>query len=186
MLLIVDNGSIFTQEITKILSNEIIEYTTIPFHKITEHDLQKFNSFILSGRRKNNQKMNAINSEIIKHVVLEKKSLLGICYGAEILALTLGGTIRKSDNTVKGNHIVNITEQNPLSEKDLEVYQSHNYEIAKLGKHLVSFASSKTCNFEMIKHKSLSIFGSQFHPEMSNDGKLVIQSFLKSTNFVSV
>ena len=57
MLLIVDNGSIFTQEITKILSNEIIEYTTIPFHKITEHDLQKFNSFILSGRRKNNQKM---------------------------------------------------------------------------------------------------------------------------------
>ena len=31
----------------------------------------------------------------------EEKSLLGICYGAEILAITLGGTIKKSDEHVR-------------------------------------------------------------------------------------
>ena len=34
--------------------------------------------------------------KIILHAVNAKKKLLGICYGAEILALALGGTIRKS------------------------------------------------------------------------------------------
>jgi GMP synthase (glutamine-hydrolysing) len=179
MLLVVDNGSVFTPNILDTLSKKNIKFSLVSFQKINELDWKKFNSFILSGRRKNEKKMNAINSEIINHVVSEKKSLLGICYGAEILALTLGGTIRKSDDIVSGIHIVNITAQNTLYKKDLEVYQSHSYEIAKLGTHLQSFASSKTCSFEIIKHKRLQIFGTQFHPEMSNDGQLLIQSFLK-------
>ena len=46
--------------------------------------------------------INAVNSKIIKYAVSEKKLLLGICYGAEILAITLGGTIKKSDKHVRG------------------------------------------------------------------------------------
>ena len=179
MLLVIDNGSVFITKVSSILSSNNTKYTIIPFHQITQTDLNRFDSFILSGRRENDQKMNASNSEIINHAVSEKKSLLGICYGAEILALTLGGTIRKLDGVVKGLHTVDITKQNSLSEKEIQVYQSHSYEIAKLGNHLQSFASSKTCNFEIIKHKNLQIFGTQFHPEMSNDGQLLIQSFLK-------
>jgi len=178
-MLVVDNGSIFTEEIIKTLLKNNTQHTSIPFHQLLETDLNKFDSFILSGRRKNEQKMNAINSAIINHAVSEKKPLLGICYGAEILALTLGGTIRKSTNMIKGVHTVNITKPNPLSEKDIQAYQSHNYEIAKLGSNLQSFASSNTCEYEMIKHTHLPIFGTQFHPEMSKDGQLLIESFLK-------
>ena len=178
-MLVVDNGSLFTEEIIKTLSKNNIQHTSLPFHQLMAIDLNKFDSFILSGRRKNEQKMNATNSVIINHAVSEKKPLLGICYGAEILALTLGGTIRKSTNTIKGVHTVNITESNPLSEKDIQAYQSHNYEIAKLGANLQSFARSNTCKYEMIKHTSLPIFGTQFHPEMSKDGQLLIESFLK-------
>ena len=101
MLLVVDNGSVFTPNILDTLSKKNIKFSLVSFQKINELDWKKFNSFILSGRRKNEKKMNAINSEIINHVVSEKKSLLGICYGAQILALTLGGTIRKSDDIVK-------------------------------------------------------------------------------------
>ena len=179
MLLVVDNGSVFIREVSKVLSNNHTEYTIIPFHNVIKTELKRFDSFILSGRRRNDQKMNANNSEIINHAVSEKKSLLGICYGAEILALTLGGTIRRLTNTVKGIHTVNISEPNPISEKDIEVYQSHSYEIAKLGSNLQSFARSNTCQHEIIKHVSLPIFGTQFHPEMSKDGQLLIESFLK-------
>ena len=179
MLLIVDNGSVFITEISNTISNNCTEYTVIPFQKVIKMGLTRFDSFVLSGRRINDQKMNAINSEIINHAVSEKKPLLGICYGAEILALTLGGTIRKLDNTIKGLHSVNITKQNPLFDKDIEVYQSHTYEIAKLGSKLESFASSDSCNHELIKHSSLPIFGTQFHPEMSHDGKSLIESFVK-------
>ena len=122
--------------------------------------------------------MNALNSEIIKHAVFEKKSLLGICYGAEILALTLGGTIRKRHNTVQGIHTVNILKPNSLYEKDIQAYQSHNYEIAKLGSNLESLARSNTCQHEMIKHVSLPIFGTQFHPEKSEEGQKMIEAFI--------
>ena len=180
MLLVVDNGSVFTPSISKILLKNKIDFSIINFDQITSLDLTKFDAFILSGRRKNEQKMNAINSEIINHVISEKKSLLGICYGAEILALTLGGTIRKSQSVVKGIRTVNVKLSNSLcSHKDIQAYQSHSYEIAKLGTKLENFAISDTCQYEIIKHKTLPIFGTQFHPEMSKDGQLLIESFLK-------
>jgi len=178
MLLIVDNGSLFTGEIVRILSKSNIKNHLVPFHLVSQLDLNNFNSFILSGRQKNEQKMNAINSKIINHAVSEEKSLLGICYGAEILATTLGGTIRKSNNTIKGLHMINIVRANPLSEKDIQVYQSHSYEIAKLGSQLQNFAKSNTCQYEIIKHESLPIFGTQFHPEMSEGGQKVIEAFI--------
>jgi len=178
MLLVVDNGSVFIAEVSNILSNNNTKHTVIPFNQITQTDLNRFDSFILSGRRKNDQKINATNSEIINHAVSEKKPLLGICYGAEILALTLGGTIRKLGGVVKGLHTVNITKQNSLSEKEIQVYQSHSYEIAKLGSQLQSFASSNSCQHEVIKHHILPIYGTQFHPEMSEDGKKLIQAFV--------
>ncbi len=179
MLLVVDNGSVFTTNISKILLKNQTEFNVIRFEQITNLDLTKFDAFILSGRRKNEQKMNATNSEIIKHVVSTKKPLLGICYGAEILALTLGGTIRKSEDIVKGLHTVNVQTPNSLCNKDMEVYQSHSYEVAKLGNNLENFAISKTCQYEIIKHKTLPIFGTQFHPEMSTDGESLIESFVK-------
>ena len=179
MLLIVDNGSVFTASISKILLKNKTDFNVINFGQITDLDLTKFDAFILSGRRRNEQKMNAINSEIINHVISEKKPLLGICYGAEILALTLGGTIRKSQSIVKGIHTVNVKTSNPLCHNDIQAYQSHSYEIAKLGTKLENFAISDTCQYEIIKHKTLPIFGTQFHPEMSEDGQLLIESFLK-------
>ena len=178
MLAVIDNGSIFTPEITMVLLKNNTQNSVIPFQQITKKDLCKFDSFILSGRRKNEKKMNALNSEIIKHAVFEKKSLLGICYGAEILALTLGGTIRKRPNTVQGILTVNILKPNSLFEKDIQVYQSHNYEIAKLGSNLESLARSNTCQHEMIKHISLPIFGTQFHPEKSEEGQKMIEAFI--------
>ena len=179
MLLIVYNGSVFITEISNAISKNRTEYTIIPSQTITKSDLSRFDSFVLSGRRRNDQKMNAINSEIINHALSENKPLLGICYGAEILALTLGGTIRKSSDIIEGVHSVNVIKQNLLLDKDIVVYQSHSYEIAKLGSQLESVASSDNCQHEIIKHQRLPIFGTQFHPELSNDGKSIIQSLVK-------
>ena len=66
----------------------------------------------------------------------------------------------------------------PINEKDIQVYQSHSYEIAKLGSQLQNFAKSNTCQYEIIKHESLPIFGTQFHPEMSEGGQKVIEAFI--------
>jgi len=52
--------------------------------------------------------------------------LLGICYGAEILAITLGGTIKKSDEHVGGQETVVIEKENEICRGEIDVTESHN------------------------------------------------------------
>ena len=173
-----DNDSIYTKNLVNFLTKKNIKFIDQKFDDVDLSDIGQFNSFILSGRRKNNRKMNDIHSQIIKHTVSEKKSLLGICYGAEILALTLGGTIKKSPKSVKGEEIIVIEKENKLCQGKINAYESHNYEISQLGNYLQGLASSQSCKYEIVKHNNLNIFGTQFHPEMSDDGQSIIQNFL--------
>jgi GMP synthase (glutamine-hydrolysing) len=173
LLLVVDNGSVYTHHLLDFVESKI-QFDVIHDTEVNLSNLIKYESFILSGRRKNNQLM---NSKIIKHAIQERKSLLGICYGAEILTLTLGGTIKKSSTLQQGHQKVTISGKNPLCEGQIDVFESHQYEISKLGELLESIAYSDTCPNEIIKVKDSNIFGTQFHPEMTNDGKVLIENF---------
>jgi len=178
MLLLVDNGSVFTENIVKFLLSNKTEHTLTTFDKANPDDLSKFDSVILSGRRHNDQTMNVLNSKIVTHCVLEKKPLLGICYGAEILALTVGGTIRKMSSIQKGPSTVQVKQNNPLCNGVIHVYQSHSYEISSLGKSLLQLGSSDSCKNEIIQYQNEKIFGTQFHPEMTKDGLSLIEKFI--------
>ncbi|CAD6517187.1 Glutamine amidotransferase class-I [metagenome] len=177
MLLIIDNGSIYTKNLIDFLTDKKIPYEKITPELLDLKLLDNYNSFILSGRRKNEKKTNEINSKIINHAIQNDKKLLGICYGAEILALTLGGTIKKSVLLQKGHEKVNILKENPLFSGNLEVFESHGFEISKLPDILIRIGESKNCKFEIIQYNKKSIFGTQFHPEMSDDGKNLIEKF---------
>ena len=178
MLLVVDNGSVYTKNLITFLETKKINFQILPFDKVELSKLDQYNSFILSGRRKNIKEMNAINSKIIKHSLSESKSLLGICYGAEILALTLGGTIRKTNSPVRGDNTVNVVSENQLVSGKLNVFQSHSYEISHLNNLMKCIAKSDNCNYEIISNEKQNIFGTQFHPEMSADGQKLIESFV--------
>ena len=140
--------------------------------------MNKYTSIILSGRRQNNSLMNVINSKIIKYCVLENKPLLGICYGAEILALTLGGTLKKMDKIHKGNQEIQILKTNPICSGKINVFESHSYLISKIDENFTQIAKSDVCEFEIIQYDEMNIFGTQFHPEMSDDGKLLLEKFI--------
>ncbi|MBM3906023.1 MAG: glutamine amidotransferase [Thaumarchaeota archaeon] len=179
MLLLVDNGSVFTKNIVDFLDSAKTDHAALPFDKLQLADLSNFDSIILSGRRHNDQKMNALNSKIINHCIAQSKPMLGICYGAEILALTVGGTIRKMSSIQKGPITIRTTQQNPLCSGIIQVYQSHNYEISTLGKSLIQLAHSDSCKYEIIQYKNSKIYGTQFHPEMTQDGLSLIEKFIR-------
>jgi len=177
LLLVVDNGSIYTQNLIDFLKENKILFEKISPDKLSLDSLDKYDSFILSGRRKNEKKINEINSKIIIHSIKNSKKLLGICYGSEILSLSLGGTIRKLQSPQKGNEEISIQIKNNLINDNLKVFESHSFEISKLPNSLISLANSKNCKNEIIQYKGKSIFGTQFHPEMSPDGKDLIIKF---------
>ncbi len=177
MLLVVDNGSIYTKNLTDFLNEKNIFFEKQTPQHFNLNLLENYDSVILSGRRRNEKKTNEINSKIIIYSIKNNMKLLGICYGAEILALTLGGTIRKISSLQKGNEIIKISKENPISNDSLDVFESHWFEISKLPSVLVPLADSKNCKYEIIQYEKKQIFGTQFHPEMSLDGHDLIEKF---------
>jgi len=93
------------------------------------------------------------------------------------LSLTLGGTIRKNSSIQKGNETIKIFKENPISNGFLDVFESHGFEISKLPSVLVPLGESKHCKYEIIQYEKKPIYGTQFHPEMSQDGHDLIEKF---------
>jgi GMP synthase (glutamine-hydrolysing) len=177
LLLVVDNGSVYTESILDFLKTTDTKFDQLHFDEISITGLG-YSSIILSGRRQNNPKMNAINAKIIKHALENRKPLLGICYGAEILALTLGGTIKKMKVARQGLHEIDVIKDNPICTGKISAFESHSYMVAKLDSSFTQLAKSSSCEFEIFQLNGHNIFGTQFHPEMSEDGRILLGKFI--------
>ena len=178
--LVVDNLSPFTPDILECLGKLGVPHVYKKFSDVSDSDLAACDRVILSGRRKNNKEINAANSKIIRQCRDEGKPLLGICYGAEIIALTLGGSIRRMPAHVQGTTAVSVSGQNPLTggKKSISVYESHGYCVARLPASFRSLASSQYCEHEIFANGR--IYGTQFHPEKSGgDGLALLRNFAK-------
>jgi len=179
-VLVVDNLSPFTPDIISCLSQHGVSFIYRKFSEVTNTDIEGSEKAILSGRRRSSKEINAANSRIIRKCKDAGKPMLGICYGAEIIALTLGGSIIKLPAHVQGTLQVSVYGPNPLTEgkKLISVYESHGYCIARLPTNFKTLASSNYCKHEIFAIGD--IYGTQFHPEKSGrDGLLLLQNFAK-------
>lgn len=179
MLLVVDNGSVYTKNLAGLLNEKGVSFEKQTPGTLDMKSLDGFDSFILSGRRHNDKKTNRANSGVVLHAVANDKKLLGICYGAEILALALGGTIKKSPVPQKGDQKITVHRPNPLCTGEIRVFESHGFEISRLPGRLVSLARSDCCEHEIIQYGQKLIFGTQFHPEVGADGHRLIGKFCR-------
>ena len=180
-VLVVDNLSPFTEDILSCICQLDKPYLHKRFSEVSNEDLGECDKVILSGRRKFSKEINAVNSNIIRYCDYSDKPLLGICYGAEIIALTLGGSIRRMQAHIQGMTEVLLSSQNPLTEgkKSISVYESHRYCIAKLPPKFKPLASSKYCQYELFSNNNGKMYGTQFHPEKSGgDGLALLKNFL--------
>ena len=142
--------------------------------------LPRYGGIILSGRKRNDGVVNRVNSKVVIHAIKYNVKLLGICYGAEIMALCLGGAIKRSDVPQKNVHAaVHVDVDTLLTSAGsiLNVFESHGYEISRLPDGLEAVGGSEQCRYEIIKYRKGHIYGTQFHPEMSRDGRVLVERF---------
>lgn len=157
-----------------------VPYLYKKFSEVSAGDLAGCEKVILSGRRRNSSEINAANSRIVKQCYKENKPVLGICYGAEIIALTLGGSIKRMPAHVSGMTSVSLSRPTSLApgRGSLSVYESHAFCVARLPSGFQSIASSQYCEHEIFADEGKKIYGTQFHPEKSSeDGMAVLKNF---------
>ena len=108
--------------------------------------------------------------------------VLGICYGAQLIAHLLGGKVMHADTREYGKMEITY-EKGDLFEnipKKNVVWMSHTDYVGKVPEGFEITATSKTCPVAAMQCESRKIYGVQFRPEVmhTKNGTDILRNFL--------
>ena len=126
-----------------------------------------------------------ISIEVIKHYA-GKKPILGVCLGHQAIGAAFGGRIIRAQQIMHGK-TSEITHTNSDVFKDLPSpytvirYHSLAIERASIPECLAITAQTADGEIMGVRHKTLPIYGVQFHPEsiLSEHGHALLRNFLE-------
>jgi GMP synthase (glutamine-hydrolysing) len=109
--------------------------------------------------------------------------VLGICYGAQLMALELGGDVLPMSKREYGPASVTITDCDGLFDgldRDQPVWMSHGDSITRLPEGFTSTAQTDSTAFAGLQAPSRNLYGIQFHPEVVHTpkGRDVLRNFV--------
>ena len=110
--------------------------------------------------------------------------ILGICYGAQLIAHQWGGLVEKGETREFGPSTIRQIEKDDPFVKSIplpwKVWMSHSDAIKKLPKDFEPIAYTENNILAIFKHKRQSIYGVQFHPEVvhTEHGAQLLSHFL--------
>ncbi|MCY2974397.1 MAG: glutamine-hydrolyzing GMP synthase [Planctomycetota bacterium] len=109
--------------------------------------------------------------------------ILGICYGMQLVSESLGGQVEHCPAREYGRSRLKIDNMESLFAgfpHEIDVWMSHGDQVSNLSDSFETLAGTSTCPFAAVRHKTLPIFGLQFHPEVTHTslGGTLIHNFL--------
>ncbi len=181
-VLVVDFGAQYAQLIARRV-REANVYSEIVSHDISADDVLKKDpsAIILSGGPAS---VYEDGSPKLDPKILELGiPILGICYGFQILAQTLGGRVDRTGKREYGATNLKVSSGGVLlaSQPDLQVcWMSHGDQVMQAPAGFEVLASTETTPVAAFESKAKKIFGVQWHPEVkhSQQGQKVLENFL--------
>jgi GMP synthase (glutamine-hydrolysing) len=181
-ILVLDFGSQYTQLIARAVREASVYCEIIPYHKKIEFD-DSLKGIILSGSpfSVNDRGAPEVNvEELNKHV-----PVLGVCYGAQLIAKQFGGKVENSSKREYGRALLHKQHEDVLLKEVTElsqVWMSHADTILKLPEGFEVLATTETIPYAAFKKNEpgLPLYCLQFHPEVyhSIEGKKILNNFL--------
>ena len=110
--------------------------------------------------------------------------VLGICYGAQLMASELGGDVLAAGKREYGPASVQLDTSDGLFqglEREQPVWMSHGDSITRLPEGFVSTAQTDATPFAGLEAPDRNLYGIQFHPEVVHTprGKDVLRNFVE-------
>ena len=109
--------------------------------------------------------------------------VLGICYGAQLMAHLLGGTVQQSDAREYGNTMVHVETDSPVffgAQQENICWMSHTDYISKAPEGFRVIAQTEGCPVAAMENQEKKLYAFQFHPEVehSREGNFYLKNFL--------
>jgi GMP synthase (glutamine-hydrolysing) len=109
--------------------------------------------------------------------------VLGICYGAQLMAHELGGDVLPASKREYGPATVTVTDDDGLFtglDRDQPVWMSHGDSITRLPSGFRATAQTDSSPFAGLVDSSRNLYGIQFHPEVVHTprGRDVLRNFV--------
>ncbi len=181
-VLILDFGSQYAQLIARRVREQHV-YCEIVRHSITAERVKEINprGIILSGGPSSVYEAGAPKCD--PNLFRLGIPVLGICYGMQLACEVLGGKVKSAPAREYGRARVEITSHADLFAgvpEETEVWMSHGDQVAEVSDEFLPIARTSTCPIAAVKHRTLPIYGLQFHPEVTHtpEGKEVLANFL--------
>ncbi|MBT9394506.1 glutamine-hydrolyzing GMP synthase [Hymenobacter sp. NST-14] len=180
-ILILDFGSQYTQLIARRIRElnvycEIHPYTHAP--DLTE-DIR---GVVLSGSPCSVRDANSPNPDLSRY--LGRVPVLGVCYGAQLLAHQQGGEVLPATIREYGRaRLTHLNQHHPLLRglaPGSQVWMSHGDTIKELPAGFLTIAGTPDVAVAAYEIEGQQTYGIQFHPEVthSTDGKQLMRNFV--------
>ncbi|MBK7966314.1 MAG: glutamine-hydrolyzing GMP synthase [Bacteroidetes bacterium] len=180
-ILIIDFGSQFTQLIARRV-RELNVYCEIhPYNHLPEiHEGIK--GIILSGGPASVREENA--PSVDTKSLRGRFPVLGVCYGAQLMALQGGGKVNASNTREFGRAQLSVQNSGDVFLEDVkdesQVWMSHSDSITEVPDDFKIIASTHDVKVAAYHIQGESTYGLQFHPEVihSVEGKSLLKNFI--------
>ncbi len=110
--------------------------------------------------------------------------VLGICYGMHLMCEFLGGQVQSAPAPEYGPALCRQTAPSELWQdvpNPVQVWMSHGDQVMRVSEEFVPLAVTDSCPVAAVRHRSLPLYGLQFHPEVTHTpaGSIILRNFLK-------
>lgn len=183
LVVILDFGSQYTQLIARRLREMNVYCEIYPYNKFPQE--KKVKALIFSGSPFSVLDENALNLDI--NAFTGKYPILGICYGAQLIANQTKGKVLKSEVREYGKANLSI-KPDPLFtgvELDTQVWMSHGDTITNVGPDFEIIAGTKDIPVAAYRSRDdvykYPVYCLQFHPEVTHSvqGGDMLFNFIK-------
>ena len=183
-VLVVDFGAQYAQLIARRV-REANVYSEIVSHRITAAEVRAKNpkAIILSGGPKS---VHVAGAPVLDPAVYDLGvPILGICYGCQLIAQQLGGTVDRGGRGEYGRSVLTHTgEPSRLygtgTPPEHVVWMSHFDFVSNLPEGFVVTAATPDAPNAVIENHARAVYGVQYHPEVvhSEGGQQLLRTFL--------
>lgn len=181
LVLVIDFGGQYNQLIARRVRENNVYCEIVPFNYSIDKILEKKpKGIIFTGGP--NSVYGEDSPRIDKKIFEIGIPILGICYGAQLMAYLLGGKVASPDKREYGKTTVNLNNNilfDGIDGKD-QCWMSHTDYIEKAPDNFEIIATTDECPCAALGDDERKLYGVQFHPEVEHTlfGKKMLRNFL--------